>query len=170
MVAENQVIHFDKLSIRVEPSAEQVYYVFDGEVDETFRHGDVPIYGDRSLVFNMAKVTNFNSVGIREWVQLVKKLDETRQPIHFRECSISFVDQINMVPDTKGSGTVESFYAPYYCSCGKELNKLIMVPEHLKNLQQGEAPNFRCDCGKDLEFDALEESYFQFIYVLPKVG
>lgn len=170
MTEQGQLIQFDKLSIRVEPSEQQVYYVFSGEVDETFRQEDVPIYHDRSLILNLADVVNFNSVGIREWVQLVRKLSETGQPIVFRECSISFVDQINMVPDTKGPGVVESFYAPYYCSCGKEVNKLIFVADHRNLLQQGEAPHFSCECGKELEFDALEESYFQFLDVLPKVG
>ena len=74
------------------------------------------------------------------------------------------IDQINMVPECLGSGYVESFYAPYFCDCGEEVNQLITIRDSRDMLVSLQAPQFKCAaCGRNLEFDALEESYFQFI-------
>ena len=82
----------------------------------------------------------------------------------FKECSLAVIDQINMVPTSLGKGVIESFYAPYYCECGTEENKLINVEEHLKKISNAEAPEFNCNvCDELMEFDALEESYFNFL-------
>jgi hypothetical protein len=83
--------------------------------------------------------------------------------LKFTSCSVTMIDQINMVPDSLGKGKVESFFAPYYCQCGGEVNRLIAVSQHLKRLVAKQAPEFKCEsCGRMLEFDALEESYFLF--------
>jgi hypothetical protein len=69
-----------------------------------------------------------------------------------------------------GGGDVVSFFAPYYCQCGQEHTKLIQVREHEATMRRFVAPSFTCDCGKSLEFDALEESYFQFLNSLTRAG
>ena len=45
-----------------------------------------------------------------------------------------------------------------------------MVDEHRGELEDQQAPEFTCSCGKTLEFDAIEDCYFQFVHGLPKVG
>ena len=81
------------------------------------------------------------------------------------------IDQINMVPECLGGGYVESFYAPYFCECGAEVNKLVIIKDSQSILLAGQAPEFSCDaCGQPLEFDALEESVlFQFVNTNLKV-
>ena len=74
------------------------------------------------------------------------------------------VDQINMVPDSLGTGTIESFYAPYFCATHGEANKLVHLKDSIKTLEARVAPPMTCDtCHSDLEFDALEASYFMFV-------
>jgi hypothetical protein len=164
-------IKFANLLIDVEERPNEVIYTFDGDVDENFRHQEVAYIEKQNIIFDLEKVRNFNSCGIREWIAMIKVMNRMGHLL-FRKCSVTMVDQINMVPDSLGLGTVESFYAPYYCECGGEINRLIEVFKNISLLQKHSAPVFQCEkCGKKLEFDALEESYFLFINsALPKVG
>ena len=155
-------IDFGNLSIDLEILANEVIYRFVGEVDEHFRQKDVPRIKKANITFALEGISTFNSCGIREWIYLIRDIGELGN-LRFTQCSVAMIDQINMVPDSLGKGTVESFFAPYYCQCGGEVNRLINVADHLPALSNKLAPEFQCEnCGKKLEFDALEESYFLF--------
>jgi hypothetical protein len=119
----------------------------------------------------LEEINNFNSCGIREWIYLIRDIGELGK-LSFTKCSVTMIDQINMVPDSLGKGRVLSFFAPYFCNCGGEVNRLIEVDQHRVSLESKQAPEFKCEkCGSPLEFDALEESYFLFAEnILPKAG
>jgi len=157
-----QTISFANLNIEITQSDLEVVYRFKGDVDENFRHQDVPRLKCPSIVLELAEVNNFNSCGIREWIYLMRDIGALGN-LKFRRCSVSMIDQINMVPDSLGGGQIESFFAPYYCPTDGETNQLINVKEHSNSLTNREAPNCNCPkCGTKLDFDALEESYFLF--------
>ena len=164
-----KVIKFANLKIDIVEASDVAHYYIAGDVDENFRQKEIPRLKCPELHLHLKDVGNFNSVGIREWIQLIGDLSLCSE-LSLHECSVSAIDQINMVPHSLGGGTVKSFYAPYYCDCGRETVKLIVVSEHEKDLSQNLAPRFLCECGKTLEFDALEETYFQFLTSLPKAG
>lgn len=168
-MAQKKVINFNNLRFEIIDDQDSVDYTVVGDIDENFRHKDVPRIGRKDIRIHLKDVGNFNSCGIREWIQLITEISKLGS-LTFYECSVSSIDQINMVPNSLGGGVVESFFAPYYCQCGQEHIKLINVKEHLSTLKQLIAPTFTCDCGRTLEFDALEESYFQFIVALPRAG
>lgn len=158
----SKAIEFANLKIEIEENDQEVIYTFDGDVDENFRYEEVPKINKKTIVFELENIRNFNSCGIREWIYLIKEICELGDLV-FRKCSVTMIDQINMVPDSLGTGKIESFYAPYYCECGGEVNKLIDVEESKEYLVNKLAPEFNCEnCGRPLEFDALEESYFLF--------
>jgi hypothetical protein len=155
-------VKFANLEIEIQSAPKEVTFRFRGDVDENFRQEEVPRIARDRILFELAEINNFNSCGIREWIYLMKDMSKQGQ-IVFRNCSITMIDQINMVPDSLGNGEIESFYAPYYCSCKGEVIKLIEVKKHMNDLVNKQAPRFKCDdCGKTMEFDALEESYFLF--------
>lgn len=159
----NQKIEFSQLSIEIEEKDKEVIYYFNGDVNENFNQSSVPLIKKDRIVFDLKNVENFNSCGIREWIYFIRSVSELGS-IYFRNCSIATVDQINMIPDSLGDAKIESFYAPYFCSEHGESIQLINVEEHKKELYNLEAPKFFCSsCSKELEFDALEESYFMFI-------
>ena len=163
-------ISFSNLVIEIKETDNEVTNIFDGDVDENFRHNDVPRVSKPTINLELGKVENFNSVGIREWIHFIQDLSKIGSPV-FKECSVSVIDQINMVPESLGKGNVETFYAPYYCECGEEVNKLIKTVEWRDHLLKAIAPQFQCAaCERTLEFDALEESYFQFVASLSKVS
>lgn len=157
-----QQIEFGNLSIEIKQTADEVVYRFVGDVDEHFRQKDVPRIKKARIRFILEEINTFNSCGIREWIYLVRDISELGS-LTFTKCSVVMVDQINMVPDSLGKGGVESFFAPYFCGTHGEVNQLIVVGEHVEQLENKQAPEFVCEhCSKPLEFDALEESYFLF--------
>ena len=165
-----KTIEFSDLKIDIDETDGQVTYIFNGDVDENFDHKKVPIVEHSTITLHLAELKTFNSVGIREWINFVSKLSSAGTLI-FKECSVPMIDQINMVPESLGNGSVESFYAPYYCDCGQEINKLVVTNEYDEQLKNSIAPSFECsNCHKELEFDALEESYFQFASTVLKVS
>lgn len=155
-------IEFGKLSIEIKQTADEVVYKFVGDVDEHFRQKDVPRIRKAKITFVLEDINNFNSCGIREWIYLIRDVGEFGK-LTFTKCSVTMIDQINMVPDSLGKGHVESFFAPYFCDSHGEVNRQISVSENLGDLQAKQAPEFKCEkCGEALQFDALEESYFLF--------
>lgn len=164
-----QRIELGNLTIEWQVDQDRLTYYLTGDVDETFQHEKIPTFENTDVFLNLAGINHFNSIGIREWIHFIRRLGNVCEPI-FEECSVNVIDQINMVPDTLGNGHVDSFYAPYYCSCGQESSRLIQVANYQNDLKKLEAPVFACECGQNLEFDAIEESYFQFLSRLPRVG
>lgn len=166
MSAQKLILH--KLEIEhalVDNSIHQ--YHLHGHLSHTFSYQQLPPPLSKKILFNLKGISLVSSVGVREWVILLNSLSQNHK-IYYEECSICFIDQINMVPDCLGSATIISFYAPFYCDhCQKEKYCLIDLKTHLDTLKQHQAPCFQCDCGKcqkNLDFDALEESYFSFIH------
>lgn len=163
-------VEFGKLTVKIEQSSQASELRFSGNVDEHFVHASIPpLDSNKSVILNLAEIRLFNSVGIREWVGFIRRLNENHHLI-MRNCSVAVIDQFNLVPETLANAVVESFYAPYYCECGQEPTRLIDVSSHHQELSEQRAPEFKCECGQDLEFDAIEESYFQFFQGLPKAG
>ena len=157
-----QTIEFANLKIDIEESGDAVTYTFTGDVDENFRQESVPRVGNTKINLQLADVSNFNSCGIREWIFLIKDLSELGS-LYFHNCSVTMIDQINMVPDSLGNGQIISFFAPYFCEEHGEINQLIDMETFKSTITLRQAPDFKCpQCSRDLEFDALEESYFLF--------
>jgi hypothetical protein len=156
------------LKITIEQNGPKVSYHFAGVVDEFFRHDQIPRMPGSFIRFDLSGIVNFNSCGIREWIFFIKDFTAQSQVI-FEKCSVTMVDQINMIPDSLGSATVESFFAPYYRTCTScfpesEVTCLIDLTKRNEELDQGKAPSFHCEkCKEPFEFDALEDSYFVFL-------
>ena len=169
-------LQFGKLSIAIEKTPKQVTYSFQGEVDEHFNQSDVPRIKADKIIFDLKDIYNFNSCGIREWIYFLNAMQETQNDgqIIFRNCSVTMMDQINMIPNTLGEASIESFYAPYYCnSCDVgNVDQLINLKEKKSMILNSEAPKFKCQkCSADLEFDAIEDVYFTFAQdTIPKAS
>jgi hypothetical protein len=156
-------ITFGSLTIEIEQSGNGVLYTFKGDVDDTFRQQDVPRIKANSIIMDLEGITNFNSCGVREWVFLIKDLEKLGQ-LNFRKCSIPMVDQFNMVPESIGNGTVESFFAPYVCEDHGDMEVLLDVKADKASIAAQSAPEKACQkCQQSLIFDAMADSYFLFL-------
>ena len=157
-------IQLGHLRIEISEDDESVTLRFFGEVDEDFQKDKILIHTEKPVVrLDLENISGFNSCGIREWVFWVQDLSLGRQLI-FVHCSIPMIDQINMIPQSLGTGKIESFFAPYFCQTCGEVNRLIQLSEHSEKIHQKKAPHFNCDtCEGHLTFDSMDSSYFLFI-------
>lgn len=157
-------MNFENLQIDLEMREKNCLYVwFNGEVHENFKSKNIELPSSEKVFINLAGLRSINSLGIREWSQFIHAL--SRQTLVFlEECSVVFVDQANIVPQITAQCSVTSFYAPYFCpSCNAEINCKLNFATHKKRLGERRAPQLIHSCGTELEFDALEESFFGFL-------
>lgn len=162
-MSERDVIKFNKLQVSIDDQPDCATYHFDGDVDENFSHDKMKILSKPKIILQLEKIRNFNSCGIREWIYFVRRLIECPN-VEFHNCSVTMIDQINMIPDSLGNGRIISFFAPYFCENHGESSQLIVMKDAEIELRNRVAPTFSCGkCGATLEFDALEESYFLFM-------
>jgi len=151
------------LKVDIIESKDMVVYKFTGDVDDSFKHGDVPRVSAQSITLELEGITNFNSCGVREWVFLIRDLGELGR-LNFSKCSIAMVDQLNMVPESLGKGTVSTFYAPYVCEEHGDVEQLIDVLKEGTTLLAHQPPQRTCaHCHQPLIFDAMADSYFLFL-------
>jgi hypothetical protein len=162
-----QGLKFTNLTVEIYADANSARYVFLGDIEETFDSKSIPRFAKQTLVFDLAGVNGINSCGVREWVLFMREFSKTTD-LSLENCSVSIVDQFNLVPQTMGNAHVTSFYAPYYCAnCDEEVTVLLSTREHWDVLTAKAAPEKRHSCGTKLDFDALEDSYFQQIERYP---
>ena len=155
-------IELGHLVVQIEAGAgDRAVYSFRGSLNEYFDYKRIPVHAAAEVLFDLSEVRTLNSCGVREWVYFVRHFAGKTRLILDR-VAVSFVDQANTVPQMLGSGTVRSFFAPFYCpKCDQEVNELIVCETHREDLSKRRAPSLaHSACGRPLEFDALEDAYF----------
>lgn len=123
-----------------------------GEIAAKLPHGDVAI--------DTGKVTFVNSIGVREWMRLVRALRE-RGTVTLERVSDVLVAQMNLVPGMADGVQISSFHAPYVCpACGVETAPLIDAVAHAAGLRVLQAPTVPCrDCGGQMELADFPQRY-----------
>lgn len=149
-----------KLKIEKEQKADTVFIKFTGSIDEDVDFSELVSTQSEKYVFDFDHVALINSCGIREWI---KYLDQIKfKDMIYKNCPQIIIEQINMVHGfIKPGCKLQSFYAPYFCeSCDKEVKVHLLSA----SIRSKKAPAENCpDCNEQLEFDALEASYFNFL-------
>jgi len=104
-------------------------------------------------------VTFINSIGMREWMRLVRALRE-RGRVTFERVADVLITQMNLIPEFKGVD-IASFHAQYVCpSCGYEATPLIEVAVHGDQLRKMIAPKLPCpECGTAMDLADFPERY-----------
>ena len=135
--------------------------VMVGRLDDSFSHGELAARipaGD--VVIDTAAITFVNSIGMREWLRLVRVLRERGSIVLERVADVLLV-QINMMGGLAAGVTVTSFHAPYVCpACGAESAPLVDAALHAQQLRALEAPRLPCpECGAAMELGDFPERY-----------
>ena len=122
-----------------------------GELAAKVPAGDVTIDTDG--------VTFVNSIGMREWMRLVRGL-KAKGRVTFERVADVLITQMNLRPEFAGS-TVTSFHAQYLCgSCGAESAPVVDAVAHADELRWLRAPKLPCpECGKPMELADFPERY-----------
>jgi len=143
----------------VEVSGSRV--VLAGRIDDSaIALGDllshVPV-GD--VVFDTSGVLFINSIGMREWMRLVRAFRE-RGRVTFERVADVLITQMNLIPEFKGVD-VASFHAQYLCpACGNEATPLIDAATHGAELRAMRAPKMPCpECGAATDLADFPERY-----------
>ena len=111
-----------RLAIEHTSAGESHEASFDGQIDERSKLVEFAgRYSSGQLTINLEKVSFINSVGVREWIRMLRTLDDAGVAVMLRSCSEAMIHQVNMIVEAKGNADVASFYAPYQCdTCGFE--------------------------------------------------
>lgn len=130
----------------------------NGRIDEDADLSAILAHKEENLLINFNHVEMINSCGIREWINM---LAELTGKITYSHCPQAVIEQINMVHGFIKPGIdVESFYAPYYEESSDDVKMMLIKTSDVKD---NKAPVLKNDNGEELEFDAIEAQYFQFI-------
>lgn len=139
---------------------------FSGPIDEDSEVllSELPDKVGAKCVFNFKAVTAINSLGVRAWINFLRRFEQERE-IFFAECPPELVSQINMIPNFRGSATIVSVYAGYVCdNCDHQMLKLFRSETELAAVLTDGVPEVVCpNCGKRMEMEELEEEFFAWI-------
>jgi len=122
--------------------------------------------GDNKIKFNFSKVSFVNSCGVRAWVYFLRSLHSDPERIMiFENCTSEIVNQINMIPNFKGSAKIHSVFMGYTCEkCHFHTDILFKKGLNMPLSSQEELPVVFCSkCKISMEIDELEEEYFGWL-------
>ncbi len=122
-----------------------------GELVRQIPAGDIAIDTDG--------VTFVNSIGMREWMRLVRGLRE-RGAVTFERVADVLITQMNLRPEFSGSQII-SFHAQYVCpACGAEGAPLVDAVANAAALRQLQAPKLPCaECATPMDLADFPERY-----------
>jgi predicted RNA-binding Zn-ribbon protein involved in translation (DUF1610 family) len=145
-----------KLEVKVRGSRA----VLAGRLDEAAALGDlVNQLPPGDAVIDTAGVTFVNSVGMREWIRLIRALRD-RGPLTLEAVSEVLITQMNLISQFRGV-RIRSFHASYLCpSCGHAARQLIDAEAQAATLRQMKVPAMPCpECSAAMELGDYPERY-----------
>jgi hypothetical protein len=115
----------------------------------------------KNAVIDLSGIKRVNSFGVRNWVNFMQALAEVCESVRFENCATCMVRQFSMVPTTRKGAHIGSLMLPYYCpDCDDE--REIRLEVRAASAPE-EPPEENCpECGEEMEFDDVPESYFSF--------
>ena len=162
----SEVERLGRLEARVDGDAAARTIVLSGRIDEAANlSGRVDTWSAGQVTVDSAAVTFINSIGVREWMRLIRGLGQRGSKIRLVRCAEVIIEQINMIDDARGDAEVTSFHAPYQCTgCGLEASMLLDVDAEGSLMRRMQAPSRTCpDCGQPMELYEVPEKFFSFL-------
>jgi anti-anti-sigma regulatory factor len=136
-----------------------------GQIDERTDLSELGTRLERLVVMDLEKVSFINSVGVREWIRMLRSLEDRGVQVRMKRCSEAMIHQINMIVEAMGCAEVESSFAPYLCEdCGYEGSMCLEVAANASQFRNMDAPQVPCpECNGTMEFDEIPARYFLFL-------
>jgi anti-anti-sigma regulatory factor/DNA-directed RNA polymerase subunit RPC12/RpoP len=156
---------YAELTVDIEQRNNVSYISLSGSIDEDT---NLSKYLDKInapvAVINTEGVYRINSCGVRDWVYWIEGLEQKGIQIVLVECAVRIMTHVNTMVNFIGSGAIESFYAPYFCSTCDEAKKILLNVKEVLEKRPIKAPEVRCPkCDHLLEFNDIEDYYFSFL-------
>jgi ABC-type transporter Mla MlaB component len=149
------------LNIRTDNRSIGLWAALSGDITEDSDFSLILTQNPPMLTLDLADVKRINSTGVREWINFVNALSKLGCRLELDRCSVAIVQQMNMIANFRGKGTVRSIYAPYFCgNCDSEATILV-------DFSKADVPDFKSprpcpNCQQPMEFDDLPDSYLSF--------
>ena len=140
-----------------------IEFKISGCIDETLSGFSNLFSEQANLLINLEEVTAINSVGIREWIKLMRKLKDAK--IHLTHCPKLFIDQVNMVKGVLPENSqIKSFYVPYYSEKKNSENKVLFERNvHFSEKFINYNTTISGNDGHSYDLDVNPARYFKFI-------
>jgi hypothetical protein len=135
--------------------------VLAGRLDDACRLdmllGQLP---DGDVVLDTAGITFVNSIGMREWVRLLRALRD-RGTVTLEAISDVLMTQMNLFAEFRGNLRIVSFHASYVCpACGYEASRLVDAILHAEVIRRLQPPPLPCpECHAAMELGDFPERY-----------
>jgi len=134
---------------------------FAGRIDDSSPLGELVAQiptGD--VVIDTSEVTFVNSIGMREWIRLLRALRE-RGTVRLERVADVLITQMNLIAQVGDNVQIASFHAQYACgTCGAEVAPVVDAMAHAALLRQMKAPALPCpECGASMELADFPERY-----------
>ncbi len=132
-----------------------------GRIDDTSALGEL---ADKlpagAIVIDTSGVTFVNSIGMREWIRLLRALRE-RGMVTLERVADVLITQMNLLPELGTNVRIASFHAQYACNaCGAESAPVVDAVANRAELARLRAPQLPCpECGKPMELADFPERY-----------
>ena len=154
-----------RLEVEMSSAGRESRVELTGQLDERADLARVAEKIEGSVTFDLAQVSFINSIGVREWIRLLRNLHEKNVRVNLRRCSEAMVHQMNMIVETVAHSRVESFFVPYMCdACGAEASMCIEVEPNLSTLRGMQAPAQKCpECSGKMTFSEIPARYLLFV-------
>ncbi len=145
---------------RLDVEIEQTRVTLFGRIDDASPLGGlVAEIGRGEITIDTDGVSFVNSVGMREWIRLIRVLRERGDTIVLERVADVLMSQLNMISEARTSVRIASFHAQYVCSaCGAESAPVIQVAEHAATLAKMQAPKLPCpECNHPMDLADFPE-------------
>lgn len=152
------------LTWKIERRGAETHVVMSGDITEAVPleplASELASAAASVVTFDLAGIRAVSSIGVRNWLLLLRDLEGQGGALVLERCSVPIVHQLSMVAGFEGKGgTVRSIFAPYYCAdCNHAEDRLFPMDAAgmaERVLETGVCPK----CGGALEFDDLPEHY-----------
>ncbi len=152
------------------PNSTRYEFFITGPISEKNDIFDYPIKNLTEIIVDMEKMTFINSIGVKNWINWSSKISVACK-MELVKCPFVVINQVNIVHGfLPKHARIQSFYAPYYCECGAELNLLSQRGKEYEYSQNGEPEKINfpeeipCKkCSGKLTPDFLPEKISKFL-------
>ena len=166
MTTPRETLVRGKLEVVIEGDATARRAILVGRIDES-AHLDALVtnLASRELTIDSAGVAFINSVGVRDWLRLMRGLVDHGTTVILEACSEPIVSQLNMIPAARAGVKIASVHVPYLCdACGLDAAMLLTIAAYADDLRAMKPPVLRCpECGGAMTLAELPERYFTFL-------
>lgn len=140
--------------------AEKMYYL-QGAINASLNLNELLNNPSQVIAINLKNVSQFNSIGVKNWIDLMRKLKLAGKTLEYHECSSVFSRLCNIVRPISDNAQIKSAYADYYCeNCDSTISIYYTIVE-LKAQKLNPSPQICKECLKEMKLDV--EWIFNFV-------